>query len=316
MNAIALTPVELPLRLLPKFCTAAALFIVASNGILTQGISSQQLTANTVTVIVTVTGRGNAPPSLGVSDVTVRQDGKIRAVLSCEPASSSQPLDLAILIDNALARNRVNRWDELQAFLRDQPAGTRETIANANSKIIKIAQTATTDHTLAANAVVNPTVESAPADAMYESVGQLIDTWPSGSGRRVLLFVTRGFPRDYANSGIKAESSWPLQKLIQDAQRKGIVIYTIHSTPALANDPNALSRLSAETGGKAFATGMERGPSLRTFLREIRHRLEHQYSISFCAEPSAKSHFAVLRITTKLQSAEIRYPARIYVPAK
>jgi hypothetical protein len=304
------------MRALLKFCLCVALLVATSKGILTLGTSSQQPGADAATVTISVTGRANNGPQLTLSDMTLRVDEKLRAVISCERASSNQPLDLIILIDDALAKNRVNRWDEVQDFLRIQPAGVRETIAYAGGKAVTIAQAPTTDHALAANALVNPMTKSAPRTVLYESVQNLIDTWPAGSAHRVLIFVTPGFPRDYANTGIKPENSLPLQKLIEGAQRNGVVLYTIQSTTALANDPNPLTLLATETGGKAFVTGMEPGPSLQKFLQEIEHLIEQQYVVSFSVAPDAKSHFASLRVVPNSRAVELRYPARIYVTAK
>jgi len=304
------------MRAIPRLLVAVALLTVAPSGITSRSISPHEDAANAVTVTVSVIARSTAAPQLTASGVTVRVDGKMRPVTSLELASITRPVDLIVLIDNALARNRENRWDELQAFLRAQPVGVPETIAYADGKAITIAQASTTDHALAANAVANPAAKSALREVLYESVQNLIDSWPSGSGRRVLIFVTRGFPRDYANNGVKPENSLLLQRLIEDAQRNGVLIYTIHSSPALANDPNPLTLLATNTGGKGFVTGMEPGPSLQNFLQEIQNCIERQYSITFSVAPDAKPHFAALRVAINTKTAELRYPARIYVTAK
>jgi hypothetical protein len=304
------------MRAIPRLLVAVALLTVAPSGITSRSISPHEDAANPVTVTVTVIARSTAAPQLTASGVTVHVDGKMRPVTSLELASITRPVDLIVLIDNALARNRENRWDELQAFLRAQPVGVPETIAYADGKAITIAQASTTDHALAANAVANPAPKSAPRDVLYESVQNLIDSWPSGSRRRVLIFVTRGFPRDYANNGVKPENSLLLQRLIEDAQRNRVLIYTIHSSPALANDPNPLTLLATNTGGKGFVTGMEPGPSLQNFLQEIQNCIERQYSITFSVAPDAKPHFAALRVAINTKTAELRYPARIYVTAK
>ena len=304
------------MRALLSFGLSAALLATASEGILALGTSSQQPAADAATVTISVAGRSGTAPQLTVSDLTLRVDGKIRPVISCERASSNQPVDLIILIDNALARNRENRWDELATFLRNQPAEMHETIAYADGKAIAIAQPSTTDHALAANAVVNPAAKSAPAYAMYETVQNLIDMWPAGTGRRVLIFVTRGFPRDYANNGVKPENSLPLQRLIDAAQRNSVVVYTIHSSPGLANDPNPLTLLATETGGKGFVTGMEPGPSLQKFLQEIQICIDQQYSLTFSVAPGGKPHFAALHVATNTKAVELRCPSRVYIPAK
>ncbi len=299
-----------------KFCLCAALLVVVSEGIPTLATSSQQPASGVATVTISVAGRSSTAPQLAVGDVTVRVDGKIRPVISCERAGSNEPVDLIILIDNALARNRENRWDELQTFLKDQAADTRETIAYADGKVVKISQAATLDHVLAANAVMNPAAKSAPAYAMYEAVQNLIDMWPAGTGRRVLIFVTRGFPRDYASTGIRPENSLPLRRLIDAAQRNGVVVYTIQSSSTLTGDPNSLTLLATETGGKGFATGMEPGPSLQKFLQEIQNYIEQQYSIKFSVVPAAKPHFDSLRVATNAKAVELRCPSRVFIPAK
>ena len=83
----------------------------------------------------------------------------------------------------------------------------------------------------------------------------------------------------------------------------------------LAAGQNALDHISTATGGKAFYSGLAPDPAFQPYLQEIQENLEHQYLLTFQAAPGQKPGFVPLRISTTNKSLQLRYQARVYVPA-
>jgi hypothetical protein len=287
---------------------------------------AQSADSGTITITVTAVGHGNAPPQqFGKNDVTVRLGNKDRPVLSCEPTNSSEPkLDLVIVVDDALVPSTAGQWNDVKSFLANLPPGARVAIAYARRGAIEIAQQPTPDHALASAALRTPAGADMIEGSPYESLQSLIRGWPSRQGRREIVFISSGI--DYYSGAFSAEATdWPsLEKAVDQAQLKGITIYSIFAKPTqlqgtyeanVALGQNALNHLSMATGGKAFYAGITIEPSFQPFLQEIQKDLERQYLLTFQAEPGPKAGFSDIRISPANKSLQIRYSSRVFVPA-
>lgn len=310
----------------PRFWIAAAVLSFASASALTKtSPPAQTAEPDTITVTVTAISRGDAkPPQIPVTDVVVRQGNKDRPVIIWEPANSNDPkLDLVVMIDDSLANSVATRWDELSAFLVALPAGTRTAVAYANRGAIQMAQQPTVNHVLAAKALRNPAGLVVQDSSIYESVQALVHAWPSREGRRVILLVSSGYDSKFPGT---VWDDWPtMQEAIQEAQCKGVVVYSIYAkpfTPATLNPAQlecgqqALGFLSLATGGQAFYDlGFENAPSFQPYFQKIQKSLEQQYLLTFRAEPARKAQFVLLHVSSANKSAQIRYQSSVFVPA-
>jgi VWFA-related protein len=258
-----------------------------------------------------------------MNDVVVHLGSKLCPVLAWEAANSGDPkLDLVIVIDDSLANSVATRWNELEKFLADLPTGARAAVAYANRASIQLAQQPTTDHALAAKSLRNPAGIQIQNASPYESLQALIRGWPARQGRRVIIFVSSGIDETMPGNGSIDDLPY-VQNARNEAQRKGVVVYSIYAKPTMAASENAaviqraqdaLGFLSIATGGKAFyQTGVDTPPSFQPYLQEIQQNLKQQYLLTFEVEPATKSEFEMLRISVKEKSIQIRCPASVYV---
>lgn len=315
------------MRLHPRLWISAALLSFLPAATFAQARPPEQNTApNAITVTVTAIGHGDtAPPSIPMRDVIVHQNNKVRHVISWEPVDPSDPkLDIVVVIDDALANSLATRYDEVRTFLAGLPAGARVAVAYANRGTIQLAQQTTTDHALAAKALRNPAGVQINDNSPYESIEDLARGWPARQGRRVMVFISSGVDIHSIGEGQNPEDWITMQKAVDAAQNKGVIIYSIFAKPfmsssvtdfMLSKGQDGLNYLSTQTGGKAFYAGLASDPSFGPYLQEIQKDLEQQYSLTFQAEPGTKAGFAELRVSLETKSPQLRYPARVFIPA-
>jgi VWFA-related protein len=314
------------MRLPTQLKISAALIFLASAAILAQTPPPLNAAPNEITVTVTAIGHGDTPPApIPLRDVIVHQNNKVRRITAWEPVNPADPkLDIVIVIDDALANSLATRYDELRTFLAALPAGSRVAVAYANRGAIQLAQQTSTDHALAAKALRNPAGVQIDDDSPYESIASLANGWPARQGRRVMIFISSGVDIHSAGGGQNPEDWVTMHKAIDAAQNKGVIIYSIFAKPFMSASVNdfmlqkgqdGLNYLSTQTGGKAFYSGLASDPSFGPYFKEIEKDLEQQYSLTFQAEPGSKSEFAELRVSLETKSPQLRYPARVFIPA-
>jgi VWFA-related protein len=317
------------MRLHPQLHVLAVLTVLMSAAVFAQTPSpAQNADQRTVPITVTVTALGHGegtPPAIPLRDVIVHQNNKVRPIISWEPVNPSDPkLDIVVVIDDALASGLATRYAELRSFFAALPAGSRLALAYANRGTIQIAQQTTTDHTLAAKALRNPAGVQVDNDSPYESIEFLAHGWPARQGRRVMVFISSGVDAHVGVSGQTPENWATMIKAIDAAQNKGVIIYSIFARPfmessvteyMLSNGQSGLSYLSTQTGGKAFYAGLASDPSFEPYFQEIEKDLNQQYELTFKAEPGKKAGFDELHVSLESKSPQLRYPARVFVPA-
>jgi hypothetical protein len=316
---------EVRMRARSRIRLAAIVLSFASAATLTQTAPPPKNTdPNAITVTVTVITHGSAAQSIDKGDVVVHQANKVRPVLSWEPVGATDPkLDLVVVVDDSLTNNVATRWNEVASFLTGLPAGARTAVAYANRGTIQLTQQPTTDHALAAKTLRNPAGVEVQDSSIYESIQTLIDGWPSRQGRRVILLVSSGYDAKF--SGVVWDD-WPtMQKAIEEAQRKGVVVYSIYAKPfaptplqklPLEWGQEALNFLSRSTGGEYFnGLGFENALSFQPYLQKIQQDLSQQYLLTFQADLGAKPGLAALQVAPTIKSAQFRTQARVLVPA-
>lgn len=316
------------MRLHPQLRATALLTVLASAAVFAQSPSpalNADQGAVPITVTVTALGHGeSAPPPIPLRDVVVHQNNKVRKIISWQPVNPSDPkLDIVVVIDDALANSLATRYPELRNFFVALPAGSRLAVAYANRGAIQLALQTTTDHTLADKALRNPAGVQVDNDSPYESIADLARGWPARQGRRVMVFVSSGVDIHSIGEGRNPEDWETMQKAIDAAQNKGIIIYSIFAKPfmsSLVTEPmlskgqDGLNYLSTQTGGKAFYEGLASDPSFGPYLQEIQRDLQQQYELTFSAEPGKKAAFDELHVALESKSPQLRYPARVFVP--
>ncbi len=264
------------------------------------------------------------PPQISANDVVVRQGGKVRPVLSWEPAqSSARSLDLIILIDEALPNNVATRWDDFEKFLTSLPANAHVGVAYANRGSVQFAQQPTLNHAQAAKSFRNPADVDPQMSGIYQSVQTLAHAWPANKNGHVILLLSSGYGSEPSGGPSNWENMISMQNAINETQGKGIIVYSIFArasdryklNPAVISwGQSGLGHLSKVTGGKAFIFGEQTPPSFQPYLQELLQLLGQQYTLTFQAQLATKAGFVPLEIDLKTSSVQVHFPARVYVP--
>jgi hypothetical protein len=115
-----------------------------------------------------------------------------------------------------------------------------------------------------------------------------------------------------------------LAEAIDDAQRAGVVVSTIY-TPGVGTFYRSdwgtywgqiyLSQVAKKTGGQAYYIGFNRpAVAFAPFLDDLANRLNHQYLLSFLAEPEKRAGLEPVKVKTSDSNTELVAADSVFVP--
>jgi len=288
-------------------------------------IAQEKVPAPTVPVQMTVTvetrhDHDKNIAALNRDDVIVFQGKErlsVRELIPC-PAEHTC-LELFILIDDASGASLGSQLNDLRQFIEGQPGAASVGIGYMRDGTVQVAQELTKDHAKAAAALRLPLGFPGVSPSPFLSLSDLIKRWPASFARHEVLLVTSGI------DPLGGELLNPyLAASIEDAQRSGIIAYTIY-TPSAGHfghsfwrmnwGQNHLAQLAEETGGEAYMLGFGPPVSFAPYLAEVAQHLAHQYVVTFLAKRGEKASFQAVRFTTEVPNAEIVAAGKVYVPA-
>jgi hypothetical protein len=258
-----------------------------------------------VKMIVTAEARrGQDVPPISREDVVVREGSNRDPVTGWIPLKGDQAgMDLFILLDDGSDTYLGLQFDSIRNFINTQPSTTRIAVGYMRNGTVQIEQDFTAEHAAAARALRLPM--GSPGNNPYFSLIEI-------------LLISDGvdpgerFPDPYLDS------------TIEQAQRDRILVYTLyaasegsygHNLQRITAGQNNLSRLAAETGAEAYFQGFHTPISFAPFLADMSAQLNHQYLLTFTAEPKKKDGFREVRLETEVSNAELNTANRVYVPA-
>lgn len=254
-----------------------------------------------------------------IEALSIFEDGEQQEVLNIRgPAQSS--LALAVLIQDDLASPAGNEIKGLGEFIGGLPAGTRVMVGYLRAGSLQVRQKFTVDLARAAKSLRIPIGSSSVSP--YNPYTQLRDTIKKFEGqpvgRRAVLLVSDGLDISRGVSSSSPTQSIDLQRAINEAQRRGVAVYTIYSPSAggtfgggaglVGNAQSALNRLASETGGHAFFQGTGAPVSYQPFLRDLGTMLSRQLALTYLSTHPSKG-FHRVKVELSLEDASIRYPS-------
>lgn len=182
-----------------------------------------------VPVKLTVTAEAkhdNNVPRIEQDTVTAYQDKKEVTVSRWVPArGQNAALELFLLIDDASATELGTQLSDIRKFVESQPATTLTGVAYMQNGIARVTQNLTGQHDLAAKALRLPMGIITAGESPYLSLSDLIKRWPASQARREVLMITSGVDPLGGPPPIDAY----LETAISDAQRAGILVYSIYT---------------------------------------------------------------------------------------
>ena len=183
-----------------------------------------------MTVTVRVFGKNKRMPDVNREDIIVRQ-GKDRLQVTgwSRINHDRNPLDLFIVIDDAVRTSVGSQFGDLREFIYSLPRTTSVGVGYLRNGTVQVAQDLTSDRRRAANALRIPIGSPGAYGSPYLSVIDLMKRWPESSNRREIVMITDGIDRLHG---------WP--------HRRGL--------GAISPDVNAASAVAQRTGRSSTAS--------------------------------------------------------------
>jgi hypothetical protein len=292
-------------------------FVIAA----AMGIAAQQAPAaepGSVTMTVTAVGKKDAtPPPINKSDVELYK-GKER--LQVADWRKGETLLLAVVIDDALGSDIAAQWNDLKAFIMQQPATTDVGVFYGRNGTVMVAQDFTANHELAAKALRIPYGGQGAFSSPYLELQDMIKRWPDNNERKSILLVSSGLDYFRGNFG---PTSPDLDLTIERAQKANINIWTVYAPDSghlgqsyfrQLNAQSSLSQLSDETGAESYYLGFGQPVTLKPYFDEIFTHLNNQYLLTFSGSGGKKGRFERVRVATEIPKVEFMTPSEVFLP--
>lgn len=178
----------------------------------------------------------------------------------------SQPVNLAVLIQDDLVSRVGNELRVTADFIRELPAGSTVMVGYIRSGSLQVRQPFTNDLVAAAGALRIPVGSTSVAPYNpYVQVRDALKMFPAGgANRNALLLVSDGLDTSRGFDFSSSVDSIDLNRAVREAKNRGVSVYSFYApsagltsfnSRAVSFGQSALNRVSNETGGRAFFQG-------------------------------------------------------------
>jgi hypothetical protein len=296
--------------------------LAAGAGILAAQTGPEAETVPTHMVVTEAAHRGSNLPVINQDEVVVLQGHEHDTVTGWVPAQGADAaMEFYILLDDDSTPSTLGtQLGDIRQFILTQPSSTKIGVAYMRNGIAWIAQKPSSDHALAAKALRLPLGLASANGSPYFSLSDLVKRWPKSESRREVLMISDGYDRYYGQNDFLDPY---LDAAIGDAQRAGIVVSTIYNPGAGTHRRSYystyfgqvyLSRVADKTGGQSYYIGF-RAPAVAfaPYLKDLSDRLNHQYLLSFLAEPEKKAGLEAVKLVSEVPNTELSAADRVYV---
>ena len=280
-------------------------------------LTSSGKPARPVIIPLTIRVKGEVAPSelqLQTVDLTVHEDGEPQTILSVRAMGTNSPINLFVLIQDDLIPSIGLETKSLAEFLRRLPRGSRVSVGYLRTGSLLVRQKFTGDLEKAAKSVRGPigVASAAPYNPYVEVIEALKRFDAQPAGRRAILLVSDGLDTSHGIESSGPSQSLDLQRAINEAQRRGVAIYsffapTVTEGNLVLNAQSSLQRISDETGGQAFFQGLGAPTSFDPFIKKLNSALDRQIALTYLSTHLNKG-FHRVKITSSTPDVEISYP--------
>jgi hypothetical protein len=274
-------------------------------------------TDTAVHAVITATTKSSETTDIPQQSVTVRLAGKPLEISGWTPLRGPNAgLELVLLLDDSSRTTLGLHLNELKSFLNGLPPNADIAVGYMRNGSANLVQGFTHDRNAASNALRIPMSTPGGNASPYFCLSDLIKHWPAAGSdpRREVVMITNGVD-PYSGRRYDPEDPY-VQAAIRDAQRAGIIIYSIYFTDAgqmgdlaATVGQSYLSQVSTSTGGELYYLGFGNPVSFAPFLSDIQRKLENQYELSFVAQPNRR--LQPITVKTSQPNAKLEAPAQV-----
>jgi VWFA-related protein len=281
-------------------------------------LTSSGKPARPVIIPLTIRVKGQLAPSelqLQTVDLTVNEDGEPQTILSVRAMGTNSPINLYVLIQDDLIPSIGLETKSLAEFIKRLPRGSRISVGYLRTGTLLVRQKFTADLDKAAKSLRGPVgvASAAPYNPYVEVIEALKRFDAQPAGRRAILLVSDGLDTSHGIESSGPSQSLDLQRAINEAQRRGVAIYSFYAPTVtegslVSNAQSSLQRVSDETGGEAFFQGLGAPTSFDPFIKRLNAALDRQIALTYLSTHLNKG-FHRVKINSSTPGVEINYPA-------
>lgn len=265
--------------------------------------------------------KNQAEEFLQAERLAVEENSEEKQIVSIRSVSDT-PLTLAVVIQDDLGSNVNLELKNLANFIRNLPSGSRVMVAYLRSGTIQIRQRFTDDREKAAKSlrILAGSATVAPRNP-YDGIIDVLNRFDAQpAGRRAILLVSDGLDASNGLRDISPAQSIDLDRAILRAQRRGVAVYSFYSPGSLTENAastvalsgqGSLEKLSDETGGRAFFSGISAPVSFNPFFQDLVILLNRQFAITYLSENFKKGFYKV-KVTSTNPEIKIEHPKGYY----
>jgi VWFA-related protein len=246
---------------------------------------------------------------------TIFEDNEPQEILATRGAPR-YPLTLTVLIQDDLDSSISSEIKKLASFIRALPAGSRVMVGYLRAGSLQVKQKFTPDLERAAKALRIPVGTSilAPYNPFNQTREAIKRFESQPVGRRAVILISDGLDVSRGPDNSTPSQSLDLQRSIDEAQRRGVAVYSIFAPTAggksrtlEGNGQSALERLSEETGGRAFIRAVSFPVVLQPYLTDIGTLLDRQFALTYLSTHPGKG-FHRIKIIADIEGGQIYHP--------
>jgi hypothetical protein len=204
-------------------------------------------------------------------------------------AQVSEPLNLAILVQDDLISQVGNELGVTRDFIRSLPSGSRVMVGYITSGSLQVRQPFTSDLDKAARSLRVPrSSTSASAFNPYVEVIEALRNFDANSkGKNAVLLISDGLDTSRGFDLTSSLNTVDLERAIKKANALGVAVYAFYAPSvgltsrnrlAASYGQNSLSRLANDTGGKAFFQGTTGFVTFDSYFKHLKQTLNEQYA--------------------------------------
>jgi len=204
-------------------------------------------------------------------------------------APVSEPLNLAVLLQDDLISQVGNELGVTRDFIRSLPSGSRVMVGYITTGTLQVRQSFTTDLDKAAGSLRVPraSTSASPFNPYVEVIEALRNFDASWKGKNAVLLISDGLDTSRGFDVTSSGHTLDLERAIKKANERSVAVYafyapsvglTSRSRLAASYGQNSLNRLADETGGKAFFQGTTGFVTFDSYFDRLRQTLNEQYA--------------------------------------
>ena len=232
-------------------------------------------------IAVTAVGLAISSNPAGASDKTSKKSS----------VTLSEPLNLAVLVQDDLVSQVGNEMGVTRDFIRSLPSGSRVMVGYITTGTLQVRQPFTNDLDKAARSLRVPRASTTASPYNpYIEVIEALKTFDNSKGKNAILLISDGLDVSRGFDVTSSGHTLDLERAIKKAGERGVAVYafyapsvglTSHSRLAASYGQNSLNRLAEDTGGKAFFQGTSGFVTFDSYFKRLRETLNEQYARAF-----------------------------------